>query len=705
MIPIEIQLTNFLAYRNPRPLRLDGVHIACLAGPNGAGKSSILDAITWALWGKARTNAPDDLIHQVHEDGKTRQAQEMRVKLVFEQDNLRYKVIRQRRATKRGESTLEFQIWDPQSGSWRAISEARIRDTQSKIDELLRMDYDTFVNSAFLVQGRADEFTTKTPVQRKRVLASILGLEQWERFEQRARDEARQRENAIQRLDGRLEEIDKELAKEAEYTAELGDAERAAQDADGKLDAAEKEWSDLEAVRTEMVSLQRRIDESYRRGKTLDKELKESDDELNKLKKKSNKEAIKGALEEVRDRLKALEPVRERQALLEDELAAITEEAAQKKGANAAMVPETEPIKARIEMLERTSDPHCPTCGQPLTESHRSELLESLHEDLKVRRDQYRENRERILELESATEARRAEKLDLEKQLEEASPLERQLVELETALAHADEVIGQIQAVEKRMQRWRDESEQEKQQLKALEKQADQSEKRLRAASLTRDDLEALRRAKRLADERVGGARQKIAALDALKGQREKLGRERAQNAAEIGIFEELREAFSKRGVPAMIIETVVPELERSANDLLGQLTDNRMHLRIETQREIKTGELREALDIVISDELGTRAYELYSGGEAFRINFAIRIALSRLLARRAGAQLRSLFIDEGFGTQDARGREQLVAAINSIQDDFDRILVITHIDELKEAFPTRIEVQKTPQGSQFQLM
>lgn len=128
------------------------------------------------------------------------------------------------------------------------------------------------------------------------------------------------------------------------------------------------------------------------------------------------------------------------------------------------------------------------------------------------------------------------------------------------------------------------------------------------------------------------------------------------------------------------------------------------MHVRIETQREIKTGELREALDIIISDDLGSRPYELYSGGEAFRIDFAIRIALSRLLAHRAGAQLRSLFIDEGFGTQDMRGREYLISAINSIQDDFDLILVITHIDELKEAFPTRIEVTKGVDGSTYRL-
>jgi exonuclease SbcC len=80
-------------------------------------------------------------------------------------------------------------------------------------------------------------------------------------------------------------------------------------------------------------------------------------------------------------------------------------------------------------------------------------------------------------------------------------------------------------------------------------------------------------------------------------------------------------------------------------------------------------------------------------------------VALSKLLARRAGAQLRALFIDEGFGSQDALGRERLVAAINSVQDDFDRILVITHLDELRDAFPARIEVTKTPEGSQLRLV
>ncbi|WRH67499.1 MAG: SbcC/MukB-like Walker B domain-containing protein [Planktothrix sp. GU0601_MAG3] len=97
-------------------------------------------------------------------------------------------------------------------------------------------------------------------------------------------------------------------------------------------------------------------------------------------------------------------------------------------------------------------------------------------------------------------------------------------------------------------------------------------------------------------------------------------------------------------------------------------------------------------------------SYETYSGGEAFRINFAIRLALAKLLAQRAGTSLQMLIIDEGFGTQDAEGCDRLIAAINAISSDFACILTVTHIPSLKEAFQARIEVHKTSQGSQIYL-
>ncbi len=166
------------------------------------------------------------------------------------------------------------------------------------------------------------------------------------------------------------------------------------------------------------------------------------------------------------------------------------------------------------------------------------------------------------------------------------------------------------------------------------------------------------------------------------------------------GLFDELTLAFGKKGVQALLIETAIPEIEREANALLGRMTDNQMHLTFETQRDTKKGDISETLEIKIADGLGTRDYDAFSGGEAFRLNFAIRIALAKLLARRAGARLETLVIDEGFGSQDTRGRERLVDAITSVQSEFKHILVITHLQELKDLFPVQIEITKTPQGS-----
>lgn len=172
-------------------------------------------------------------------------------------------------------------------------------------------------------------------------------------------------------------------------------------------------------------------------------------------------------------------------------------------------------------------------------------------------------------------------------------------------------------------------------------------------------------------------------------------------------LYKQLRNAFGKHGIPSLIIEETLPEIEERSNDILERLTDGKMHVRLETLRDKKTGGTAETLNIIITDELGVpRPYETFSGGEAFRVNFALRIALAQLLAERSGVRIRTLVVDEGFGTQDIQGIQSLIESIQAIQEDFDKILVITHMDHLKEAFPIRIEVEKDPvDGSRFQVI
>jgi exonuclease SbcC len=697
MIPIELELHNFLAYRDPGSLRLEGIHIACLVGPNGAGKSSLLDAITWALWGKARVNTHDDLIHQGEK--------EMRVALTFDQGGTRYRVIRQRKVGKRGVSLLDLQTRDSDSVSWKDISEKTIRATQEEINRSVGLDYETFVNSAFLAQGRADEFTTKTPSQRKQILANILNLSRWEIYEHQTKERIAETKMSIQRLDGRVEEIERELMQREAHEAVMKEAEAAAHGVNEKLIEFEKQWADLEKARNDLVALQRQIDDLTRRITAREREVADIKREQGATQVQADKVALQAALDEVREALAKLEPIQAKFQEMTQEQSALAEETARLEGINQALGPETEPLKAREAVLEAATEPVCPTCGQALTEENRVEMVAELRVEIETRRELYRSNRDRTLEIAEKIGEIEHARLMLDKQLKTRSTLEKRVGELEAALTYADEAAKREDELRDKVARWSKNLAADREQRKVLEAKAEGLESHLRAASLTQQDVDQLRLEKRIADERVGGARQQLAALEAIERQRIEKLKERERMADDLGLYEDLREAFGKRGVPAMIIETVVPELTRSANDLLTHLSEDKMEVSIETQRKTKTGELREALDIIISDKLGERPYELYSGGEAFRIDFAIRIAISRLLARRAGAQLRSLYIDEGFGTQDARGREQLIAAINAIQDDFDRILVITHIEELKDAFPARIEVTKTPLGSQFQLI
>ena len=180
------------------------------------------------------------------------------------------------------------------------------------------------------------------------------------------------------------------------------------------------------------------------------------------------------------------------------------------------------------------------------------------------------------------------------------------------------------------------------------------------------------------------------------------------QQKEDLLIYDELTAAFGKNGVQALMIERAIPLIEENANDLLSKLTNNKMTLELELQEgrvDRLTGLPSEELVINISDDTGTRSYESFSGGETFRIDFAIRIALSKLLATRSGAPLPILFIDEGFGSQDSEGQERLTEAIQSIQNQFDKIIVITHIDQMKENFEERIEVVKEATGSTFSLV
>jgi exonuclease SbcC len=209
----------------------------------------------------------------------------------------------------------------------------------------------------------------------------------------------------------------------------------------------------------------------------------------------------------------------------------------------------------------------------------------------------------------------------------------------------------------------------------------------------------------------LGRLQQQFNQLEALQIQYEQQQQQLQAVRRQHRVYQELGQAFGKNGIQALMIENVLPQLEAETNQLLARLSANQLHVQFITQKAGRSGKaakknakMIDTLDILIADARGTRPYETYSGGEAFRINFAIRLALARLLAQRAGAALQLLIVDEGFGTQDQEGCDRLIAAINAIASDFACILTVTHMPYFKEAFQARIEVSKTQNGSHLSL-
>ncbi len=859
MIPLRLYMRNFMCYRE-QTLDLRGIDLACLTGDNGHGKSAILDAMTWSLWGYSRLGArrDDELIRL----GET----EMEVEFAFElhggsanRDGIRYRVLRKRSKRRRGQSSLELQGWDSDTDQYRPLSEPTIAATQEQINDLLRMDYDTFINSAFLLQGRADEFTTKRPTERKRVLGDILGLQIYDRYEALAKEAAKVRETHAGRIRAAIDQIDHELQREDEYREEVIAAEaalaklqeqrerteadydrvRAAlQDAESAQQRLAEHRRRIEGAEAERARLERELDSHGERLATLQTALSEAkaiehgfaayeraiaeneamnaklaQSALLKEKRSELEQRIAVARHELdKRRYTAAERVRQLEASaeglaqsaewheiqatlaqmdesashkqeLQDEIGGLSTEIAALLAHNKRAETDATQLKEKIALLsgEGSTAPgaaRCPLCGQPLGSSSCEDLLATFQEQLASEREAYRDRsvqvndkRRRINELQETMgeiertlaqrggwqrkEAALAHVIEEAQQAAQELPTAREALqivecrlagqdyapEIQATLAEAEQQLGELgydvdahrhiqaelgrlRSHEARMQTLREARSSLEtvrlaiSQLEAGMAQVDERLQTDRAAakelSGTVEQIPALRRQafearqvletahdrEQEASLRLGAARNKVDYCADLKRQRVQRVEDEQRLSQERAIYADLQAAFSKNGVQAMLIESAIPEIEEEANRLLARMTEGRMQARFETQRDTKQGATIETLDIHITDELGTRSYETYSGGERYRIDFAIRIALSKLLAHRAGAQLQMLVVDEGFGTQDAAGRDGLIGALNAIRDDFACILVITHIQELREAFNVRIEVEKTSQGS-----
>jgi len=701
VIPIHLELSGFLSYRDAVEIDFTAFDLACISGPNGAGKSSLLDAITWALFGQARKR-DDSLVNL--------QAKAAQVAFTFGYEENVYRVIR---SLPRGKTTiLEFQILQDSkqeaesskqkagengqspascllpSASWRPLTERTLRDTQARIEQILRLDYDTFVNAAFFLQGKADQFAQQSPGKRKEILSNILGLEIWETYRERAAERRKSIERELDSVDVRLQEIETELGEEEPRKRKLEDLEAQLRQLSAVRKTQETALENLrKAAASQLAAEKARLEEERRGLQEQEKVIRDQAAALPDL--TLQIESAKKSLAEAEEKV-----VKRNE--LEENRSAAREGHAKLKAENELLKAEMDELKARIDQLEAAEGATCPLCGQSLSEEHRQSTLKQLNEEGKEKGDRFRANKSSLDDLVKRI-------ADFESQIARVESAERQRLVYSNSVTQLTE---RVETLRNSIKNWETAGAKRLKEVETIlssEKYVIEAQKPIADLDEAERTLFDLQEQENRLNQEVGAARQKVTVLDDLRVRKTKLEAERGELGLIIGRFKSLERAFGKDGVPALLIEQSLPQIESKANELLDRLSDGAMSVRFVTQAAYKDkfrDDLRETLDIQISDGVGMRDLEMYSGGEAFRVNFAIRLALSEVLAQRKGARLQTLVIDEGFGSQDAQGRQRLIESINAVRGDFAKILVITHLDELKDAFPIRIEVEKTERGS-----
>ena len=868
MIPVKLNVRGFLSYKKPVELSFNDFDIACIAGDNGAGKSSLLDAITWVLFGKARRSDEGVINNRSKEaevsfqflyENALYRVQRLKARTIYEQDPKNPQHIK----TKSQPTVLEFQIMNGEE--WKVLTGKSVAETQSLINQTLHMDYDTFINASFFLQGKADEFTQKNSTQRKEILAGILGMDLWEHYQDAAREARRSLESSQKIMDASLKEVEDELAQEEERKKTLTQAKEKLSDLESRRkekqqqdDQARKVIDLLQEQRKTMNELNGKLNSQKELDQQISKQIAERELEEQTLlkvldaseqieqdfqKRTAVKEKLQEldamaarfynlqqkqaaveksvAVEESRLKQKMLSLENEKKKVqqmestaadlkkkkdqLSDEFLKLQKEAEDqvklkadfdgKTAQRSALLAENntlrnhmQKLKERMNRLQEEKGSICPLCGQSLSEEHRQKVIREIEEEGKQDADTFHKNEADLAEIQKEIAALEKQLADVDRRVQclrvverDLGVLEKELIRIAKEIAiwkkegaldlkkvkdglekklyadafrdqeaallkeieklgydaalhesyrkqeqvgreiekkHQDSLIAasRLEPLRREMETLRYQKKTAHQEIQLMGDKLADMEPRFQQAEEHLPDLEKIEnRLHELIEEEnqqrtvVGGAMQLLAVIKNQKERKKKLHSEMKDISKKLVNLSLIEKAFGRNGVQALLMEEALPQMQMQANEILGRLSSGKMSVRFETEREYKDkkrDDKMQVLDILINDAEGVqRPYDLYSGGEMFRINFAVRLALSKVLAQRAGARLQMLVIDEGFGSQDAEGRQKLIEAINMIRPDFKKILVITHLEELKDAFPARVEVRKTNEGSQVEVI
>lgn len=253
MRPFHLQLESFMAFRDATAIDLSHCDIFVLTGPTGAGKSSVLDAISFALYGETPRIGPKDLKKLIYQDIENPR-NTARVSLSFRHQQQDYRILRQ--LSESGQR-VELESRKSPADPWETHTVGKVSDFKQLMPRLLGLDFKAFSRVLMLPQGGFDHFLKQDGAKERRALLLHLAqLDIYEAIQTQADLARRKAEQEQSHLKGQLSGLGESSAaavqalqnrlSTAEHSLQALETEAATRSE--SLAQAENLWQDLQAV-------------------------------------------------------------------------------------------------------------------------------------------------------------------------------------------------------------------------------------------------------------------------------------------------------------------------------------------------------------------------------------------------------------------------------------------------------------------------
>ena len=683
MIIKKIIVDNYASYKH-EIIEFDklGNSPYLLCGNNGSGKTTIIEMITTALFNRCRGvdqkgAGMDELIHTGCDSFK--------IELEFILNNIDYTIIRER--NKKSQKLKLFINGEDKSG--------KLMETQQMINNIIKLDYDSFMDTVIIAQGQSASFMNKPPIERKKVIAQILDLNKYDILESYTKDIKKDLKSVLTIQDSKINELFNIIKNKEKYNIEIVSLKNDIINIGNKINKLE---NDLENELTEKA----KYDELKKQQLTLINRKNTITNNIDKL--KNNIILCEKSINDSLKKIKLKETVLDNIDSctndideLQNKLTKLGENKASLSTKNRILQASIDELKNKAIRLKDYNEAICEFCGQNITPQYKEKHLKQMFVEAKGYKSTLNKNNEQLTIINDSINDTKNKLNSLRIKLNKLNNDKIEIIQCETKLENYNNKLIELQ----------ERLEQENQYLIEMNnvKLVNLENKIFKDINI-KNSLNQLRYELTNKNNRLSILENEIKKIEKNEIEYKNIKSEYDNNKKLFSNYELLQKAWSKNGIQALIIDNILPKIENEINKYLNILSNGEIFIKFETQKIAKNGNLNETLDIIVSDSNGSRPYERYSGGQRTRIDFAFHIGLAKFLTKQSGVNIDFFVIDEGLGTLDTDGRDSVLETIQNLNSIFKQIFIISHIDDIKESFATKILVTNNKdEGSKVNLL